>query len=262
MKSASGIKAVFDRRAATYDGNTWHGRYAERLVELAAPAPGLRILDAATGTGLAAGAAARAVGPTGHVTGVDVSRGMLDVAKETVRLPNVGFLKADATRLDQFPDAFFDMVLCSAGLLYLPVETALGEWHRLLKPGGIVGFSTMRAGSPVAGRLFREQARAYGLTLDDPATPLGSAARCRQALRDTGFSPLNVAEESVRFARSDLAYAWEAHARGTCHDAMASLTAEQMASFEREFTTTVAGLLRADEEQLLTAEVIYAFGRK
>ncbi|SDW53966.1 Ubiquinone/menaquinone biosynthesis C-methylase UbiE [Amycolatopsis xylanica] len=262
MNSAQGITAAFDRRVATYDGNTWHARYAERLVELAFPAPGLRILDAVTGTGLAAAAAARAVGPTGHVTGVDLSPGMLDVAKETVRLPNVGFLKADATHLEQFPDAFFDMVLCSAGLLSLPAEVALAEWHRLLKPGGIVGFSTMRAGFPVAGRVFREQASAFGLMLEDPATPLGTAARCRQALRDTGFSPLDPAEEPLRFARSDLAYAWEAHARGTYHDAMAKLTAQQTASFEREFTTAIARLLRADEDRLLTAEVIYAFGRK
>ncbi|WP_370941781.1 class I SAM-dependent methyltransferase [Amycolatopsis sp. cg5] len=262
MNSAQGIKTVFDRRAATYEGNTWHARYAERLVELAAPAPGLRILDAATGTGLAAGAAALAVGPTGHVTGVDLSPGMLDVAKETVRLPNVGFLKADATHLEQFPCAFFDMVLCSAGMLYLPAEVAIEEWHRVLKPGGIVGFSTMRAGFPVAGRLFREHASAYGLTLDDPAAPLGTASRCRTVLRDTGFSPLEVTEEPLRFARADLAYAWEAHARGTYHDAMSTLTAQQTRSFERDFTTSIARMLRADEELLLTAEVIYAFGRK
>lgn len=262
MKSAPGIQADFDRPAATYDANTWRARYAERLVELAAPAPGLRILDAATGTGLTAAAAARAVGPTGHVTGVDLSPGILQRAKESVRLPNVGFLKADVTQLDQFPDAFFDMVLCSDGLLHLPAEIALAEWHRLLKPGGIVGFSTMREGFPVTGRLFREHASAYGLTLADPAAPLGTATRCRQALRDTGFSPLDPAEEPVRFARADLAYAWEAQARGIHHDAMSALTAQQAMTFEREFTTSLARLLRVDEEHLLTAEVIYAFGRK
>lgn len=77
-------ETAFDKRAATYNNNSWHIPYAERLVELAAPAPGMRILDAATETGFAAVAAARAAGPAGRVVGADISAGMLARARESI----------------------------------------------------------------------------------------------------------------------------------------------------------------------------------
>ena len=51
------------------------------LCELAALKDGDRVLDIGTGTGPLVRAAGRRVAPTGHVTGVDPSTGMLDVAR-------------------------------------------------------------------------------------------------------------------------------------------------------------------------------------
>ncbi|WP_106539127.1 methyltransferase domain-containing protein [Haloactinopolyspora alba] len=96
----SGVAAAFDARAGTYARSDWHVRYAERLVELAAPSPGMHVLDAATGTGFAALAAARAVGPTGRVVGVDVAAGMLDHARRAAVAAGLGSLelvRTDAT---------------------------------------------------------------------------------------------------------------------------------------------------------------------
>lgn len=264
-RSRDTIAAAFDKRAATYNSNSWHIRYAERLVELAAPTPGTRVLDAATGTGLAAIAAARATGPAGRVVGVDISARMLARARQSITaagLANIALVQADATSLARFPDASFDLVLCSAGLLYMPIQSALREWLRLLAPGGLVGFSTMRQGFPIAARLFREGARPYGLTLTDPTTPLGTAARCAQALRDAGITPADLVAETIRFSPDDLEHAWEAHAHGPHHDAVAALTHEQAQAFRDEYTSALAGLLRADAGHLLNSEVIYAFGRK
>ncbi|MEV4345797.1 methyltransferase domain-containing protein [Actinoplanes sp. NPDC049596] len=261
MKRDRTTESAFDQRAATYDDNDWHRRYAERLVQLARPTAGQRVLDAATGTGFAAIAAARAAG---HVIGVDVSENMLARARQSVAalgLSSIELIKADATALPNFPDGTFDLVLCSAGLLYLPVQTALREWRRLLKPGGLVGFSTMCEGSPVAARIFRDQARRYGLTLADPATPLGSPDRCRHELRQAGFTPTDIITEPIRFARADLEHAWTAHTQGPHHEAVAALTAEQTEAFRAEYTGTLAGLLRTDPDRLLTAQVVYAFGR-
>lgn len=265
MTRSRATGTAFDRRAATYDRSTWHLRYAERLVELAAPAPGMRILDAATGTGLAAMAAARAAGPTGRVVGVDLSAGMLARARQSVAaagLTQVDLVEADATSLPRFADGSFDLILCSAGLLYLPVQEALREWRRLVTPGGLVGFSTMREGFPVAARLFRERAGAYGLTLADPATPLGTSARCRRALRDAGFVPADLVEETVRFGRDDLRYAWDAHVRGPHHDAVAGLSADRARAFQADYTGALDALLSSNETAVLDADVIYAFGRR
>lgn len=263
-KPHDAIETAFNKRAATYNNNSWHIRYAERLVELAAPAAGTRVLDTATGTGFAAIAAAHATGPTGHVVGVDISAGMLDQARQAITaagLTNVDLVQADATSLPQFADASFDLVLCSAGLLYMPVQTALREWHRLLAPGGLVGFSTMRKGFPMAARLFREHARRYGLSLIDPAAPLGTASKCVQALRDAGMTPTDPVTETVQFSQADLEHAWEAHAHGPHHDTISTLAAEQAQAFQHDYTSALADLLSAERTRVLNPEVIYAFGR-
>src|ERR1700680_1068301 len=52
------------------------------LLRAAGVAPGMRVLDIATGTGLSAEAALAAVGPTGHVTAADISPAMVAKARE------------------------------------------------------------------------------------------------------------------------------------------------------------------------------------
>ncbi|WP_045747960.1 class I SAM-dependent methyltransferase [Actinoplanes rectilineatus] len=263
METSGSIAAGFDERAAGYDDDVWHVRYARRLVELARPGVGSRVLDAATGTGMAARAAALAAGPSGHVTGVDISDGMLHRARrhppEAGAAP-VELIRADASRLPHLPDRSFDLVLCSAGMLYLPVAAALAEWWRLLRPGGTVGFSTMRAGFPRIAGLFRGLAVAHGLVLDDPVAPLGTPQQCRRVLADAGFVPGEVIGGTVRFSRADAAKAWHAHTRGVHRAAFATLGPGPAHAFEQEFAAVLAERLAADEERLLTAEVLYAFG--
>lgn len=261
----AGIDAVFDARADDYSRSDWHVRYAERLVTLAGLTTGQRVLDAATGTGFAALAAASAVGAGGRVVGVDISEGMLEHARRAARaagLTGVEFVRADATALDRYPDGSFDVVLCSAGLLYLSVGTALKEWRRLLVHGGLVGFSTMREGGPVPARMFREEARAVGLSLTDPATPLGTAERCDSALTAAGFTDVRVVAEPIRFAPTDLDQAWDAHVRGTHHDAVTSLPPERLSVFRENYVSALDRLRRTEPDQAETAEVLYAFGRR
>src|SRR6516165_4336479 len=52
------------------------------LLRAADVAPGMRVLDIATGTGLSAEAALAAVGPTGHITASDLSPAMAEEARE------------------------------------------------------------------------------------------------------------------------------------------------------------------------------------
>lgn len=252
-------RSAFDARADDYPRSDWHLWYAERLVALAAPVPGMRVLDAATGTGFAARAIARAVGPSGRVVGVDISAAMLAM---TGSADGIEYLNADATRLDQFADESFDVVLCSAGLLYMPVRAALTEWRRLLVPGGLVGFSTMRQGSPIGGRLFREQAAAFGLSLADPAAPLGSVERCHAVMREAGFVPADVVAGTVRFSKADLDGAWEAHIRTPRYDSVNNLPAEHLADFRDRYTAALADAIDGDPDGALEADVLYAFGRK
>jgi ubiquinone/menaquinone biosynthesis C-methylase UbiE len=110
-------------------------------LDLAALAPGEHVLDLACGTGLLTLAAADAVGASGKVVGTDLSGQMVDVARQRAaerQLRNVTFARMDAETLD-LPDATFDVVTCSLGLMYVPDPVrAVREWLRVLKPGGRV----------------------------------------------------------------------------------------------------------------------------
>jgi ubiquinone/menaquinone biosynthesis C-methylase UbiE len=131
----------WDKAAAVYERH-WAAQLApaqRALLEMAALAPGERVLDAACGTGLVTFSAARAVGPTGVVFATDISDAMVQLVDAEARrrdLSNVSASRMDAESFD-LPDASFDAVLCALGLMYVPdPDTALGEMRRVLKPGG------------------------------------------------------------------------------------------------------------------------------
>jgi ubiquinone/menaquinone biosynthesis methyltransferase len=132
---------LFSRVAARYDlGNDimslgWHVRWKRRLVDFAELKPDERVLDLATGTGDIAFLIADQVR---EVIGSDINAEMLEIAeqKRPPGMDNVTFVRADAVRLP-FPDASFDVVLCSyAGRGFPAWPPVLAEVHRVLKPGG------------------------------------------------------------------------------------------------------------------------------
>jgi SAM-dependent methyltransferase len=184
------------------------------------------------------------------------------IAIEAAGTPGIELLQADATDLPPFPSSTFDAVICAAGLLYMPVEKALREWHRLVKPDGVVAFSTMRAGSPPAGRLFRECAEAFGVILGDPSGELGSEDRCRTALETAGFRGVTVIPGHLHLSTSDLALAWESNLRSAAHSAVRELTAVDQEALRVEFEQAVRRAREKDELSFTRADVLYAFGRK
>jgi arsenite methyltransferase len=80
------------------------------------------------------------VGPSGHVTGLDVSDAMLALSQRRCGHLNgagrMSFVKADATALP-FPDATLDAATSIQVYEYVAdLSTALAELHRVLRPGG------------------------------------------------------------------------------------------------------------------------------
>ncbi|GAA0977755.1 methyltransferase domain-containing protein [Acrocarpospora macrocephala] len=248
-------ESYFDQRASTYGDLSWHVGYAERLVELAELPPGSSVLDAATGTGLAALAAARAIGPVGEVVGVDISAGMLREAEVLLAksgLGNIRYQKADATALVEFSPESFDVVLCSSSVLYLDAGRALAAWHRVLKPGGMLAYSAMRAGFPVSSRVFRECAAEVGVPVADPMAALGSERASRDACEKAGFRVDRIVSDVVRRPPLPAAELWRSNARNPLNPEVPAAEARYLARMA-EF---------ADDPSICDMPVLFVIARK
>jgi SAM-dependent methyltransferase len=199
------------------------------------------------------------------VVGVDISEGMLNEARAAASasaVTNLDLVQCDATALARFPDGAFDAVTCATSLLYIPVSEGLSEWRRLLRDGGVIGFSTIQAGFPVAARLFRSCAAEYGVVLEDPCAALGSSAASLQALGDAGFVGGEVVTEELEFSSRDLDRAWESNLRSAAHEAVRALPADTLAELEQRYRALLAAEMEADPARLLQSRMLYALGRR
>jgi O-methyltransferase/aklanonic acid methyltransferase len=126
---------LFDRFQACSSGPL-----VAQLVQLAELAGARRVLDIGTGTGVVALAAAARVGPEGKVVGIDLSEGMLAMAREQAaragREDRLAFRRMDAEALE-LADQSFDAILSLFALFHFPDPLrVLREIFRVLAPGG------------------------------------------------------------------------------------------------------------------------------
>jgi SAM-dependent methyltransferase len=110
----------------------------DALVDYARPRPGMNVLDLASGTGEPAITLAVRMQDTGHVTALDQSADLLEIAKQRAQargLKNFTTSQGDAHHLP-FPDNSFDLATSRFGVMFFrdPV-VALRELHRVLRPG-------------------------------------------------------------------------------------------------------------------------------
>jgi ubiquinone/menaquinone biosynthesis C-methylase UbiE len=193
--------------AAGYDRSV--GEMTRRVIPLvlrvARLAGGQRVLDVATGTGLAAEAALDVVGPTGHVTATDISPAMLGRAQERLgKRANTALAVADGQSLG-LSDKGFDAVICNMGLMYFPdPPRGLSEFHRVLRPGGRAAVSVFtRADRALVGGLIRAAIARHDPSKAEEAHrffALGEATRLRSAFEQAGFTEIEIATETMIFA--------------------------------------------------------------
>ena len=191
------IAEEFDRRAPTYDDSRMHQWQAKHAAQLLDPQPGQRVLDIATGTGLAVRAAATRTGAGTSFVGFDVSEQMLRTALQHTSSDRQAFLRADAHRLPFHP-AVFDAILCVAAIPYLQNLTQAGaEWRRVGRPGGVVVFTTPAAGGLSVHRILTVAAAEHNITVLDPHAALGSKSALRQRVQELGLTVEVIVEHSL-----------------------------------------------------------------
>jgi SAM-dependent methyltransferase len=113
----------------------------EEGLRVLAARPGEQVLDIGCGTGRTSMALADAVGRTGHVVGVDVSRPMLALAEAAgARVPQLRFIAGDAQTFP-FDEGGFDAAFSRFGVMFFadPVA-AFANIRRALRPGGRMTF--------------------------------------------------------------------------------------------------------------------------
>ena len=119
----------------------WLGPATEEMLSLAGVQSGSHVLDVAAGAGGQTIAAARRVGPGGHVLATDISPNILEFAAQESRkagLTNIATRTLDGESLEVEPGTF-DIVMSRVGLIYFPdQQSALTGMYRALKPGGRV----------------------------------------------------------------------------------------------------------------------------
>ena len=115
------------------------------LIDRAGAKASDRVIDVGCGCGATTIAFAQAVGPGGHVLGVDISAPMLARAKQ-MALPqlSVEFVLADAT-VYAFDPASFDLVASRFGVMFFadPV-LSFANLRRALRPTGRLAFACWR----------------------------------------------------------------------------------------------------------------------
>lgn len=209
----SQVEAMFDSIAPAYDFmNTamtfgMHRRWLKKSLSALPRKKPAQIIDLATGTGEVAFRLADSY-PDAEITGVDLSEGMLRIAREKLDSRKgatngkIRFIQGDCMNLEQ-PDSGFDLLTIAYGVRnFENLSKGFREFSRVLKPGGkclILELSRpenriirtfydlyTRTVIPAIGRLVSKDRRAYSY-LPESIAAMPPRREIVQMLLDSGF---------------------------------------------------------------------------
>jgi SAM-dependent methyltransferase len=152
--------------------------------------PGETVLDLGSGAGFDAFLAARAVGASGRVIGIDMTPEMLQTARENLRRsgrPNVEFRLGEIEHLP-VADATIDVVMSNCVINLSPEkERVFREAFRVLRPGGRLSISDIVALQPLPAELQKDVDLYTGCVAG-----AATVADLQQMLRDAGFADVRI----------------------------------------------------------------------
>ena len=166
------------------------------------------MLDVAAASGEPSISLAKAL-PHASIIATDIAETYLPLGQaraEAAGISNVKFEAADGENLSQFPDATFDAVTCSLGLMFFPNEKkGLSEFYRVLKPGGILAVTVWSENVPFF-QTAAEIAKQIAPPSDSAPPPavsvamrFGDAQGLVQDLEEAGFKGICHEKMNVTF---------------------------------------------------------------
>lgn len=239
-------------------------RYAAVLVGKVRPAPGERVLDVATGSGVVAVQAAKAVGPTGEVVATDLAPEWDELVAETAAaagVANVTFRAMGAEALD-LPDRSFDVALSQFGLMFVPDPVqALREMRRVLRDGGRLGVTVWSTADKVAcfgvGRILGQLAPPPDDGMPTPLS-LGEPGLIERHVADAGFRDVVATPETLDYTIADAEAYWQTQTEMAPPHLAAALARMSPAELQQVHDHVVAWLeqYRAGDEFRLPSTAI------
>lgn len=176
LQTRDETKAFYDKIARIYDLLAEHSEQPMRevAVQMLAPAPGEHLLEIGFGIGHVLVELAKAVGPGGRVSGIDISENMLAQAKELLERENladhVALDHGDAVDLPYGDDSLDGVFMCFTLELFDTPEIprVLSQCKRVLRPGGriVVAAVSKETKREMAVRVFEWTHRHFPNLLD------------------------------------------------------------------------------------------------
>jgi SAM-dependent methyltransferase len=170
------------------------------------------VLDVACGPGSVTRLAAVETGPSGRVTGVDLSPAMLAIAQGKPTLTGAAPIDYHEAPADRLPvsDSDFDVATCQQGLQFFSDRAAgLAEMHRALRPGGRLGIAVWAEieRAPAFAALKGAIREVAGDELADRYSggpwSLSDTSKLRELLEGSGFADVRVTTEALPLSIDD-----------------------------------------------------------
>jgi ubiquinone/menaquinone biosynthesis C-methylase UbiE len=175
---------------------------------------GMRVLDIGCGVGEVSLIAARLVGPSGHVTGIDLDPGALDIARGRATRESHRNLSFEQRNCDAIAGGRYDAVMGRHILLHSPDPLHIVRCAAAaVRPGGVVAFqefdfSAITAGSPVLPLNVKVKSWFYE-TFKRAGLPADVGAQLFGLMREAGLDHPQCRVEAVVDGGPDsVAYEW------------------------------------------------------
>lgn len=224
-----------------------------------------QVLDVACGTGHVTLALAPLL-PTGSVTAVDFSSGMLARARqkaETQKLANVELFERDMRDLG-FPENTFDAAVCAFGIFFVSdMEAQLAQIASRVKPGGRVMISSFLENyfHPLK-ELFIERIASRGVQIPPQAWKrIAHEAGCKELFGAAGLTDIRVEEKNVGYYLDSAHEWWDIVWNAGYRRLVAQLSPDDQERFKQEHLEEI-GKLRTDKGIWLDIGVLYTVGTR